>query len=252
MNKKYKKLKIICVGMIFSFLLLPAVTSAAPYQPIDADNRIKTLVYNENAVFPIVTEPGYQLSIEFHPKEEILAVSMGESSAWRVTPAGTRLFIKPLIGDITTNMTVITDERAYQFDLSSYEKKNKARMPLYVVRFYYPGEEPKEKKAAVKSEELLVSQPTAKMPQTYNFDYTIAGSKAVEPTKIFDDGKKTYFELARARKPRISYVNPVNGAEQPLRVNRQGKFFVVDRVGWQFSLRADGQVTCVFNEKLGR
>jgi len=255
MNIKYKIFGVICKNIICVFLLLLVMilpVGASSYKPIKADNRIKTLLYNENEVYPLVTKTGYQLNIEFNEKEEIIAVSLGDSSAWKITPAGTRLFVKPLVDDVTTNMTVITNKRAYQFDLITPRKGSRASKALYVVRFYYPGEKPKKTKKVVKSEELTLKAQTTQATQGFNFNYTVAGSKALEPKKVFDDGKKTYFEITSTGNPKIFYVNPSNGAEMPLRVYKQGKFFVVDRVGWQFSLRNKGEVTCLFNEKFGR
>jgi hypothetical protein len=98
-------------------MMLASLASAA--QPITTDSRIKTLVFNPNEVFTITTHYGYQSNIEFGPKEVIDTISVGDRIGWQITPAGRRLFIRAQEENAHTNMTVITNLRAYQFDLRS-------------------------------------------------------------------------------------------------------------------------------------
>lgn len=117
--------------------LLPA--SAVP---IVTDSRIKTFVYNANEVFTVTTHYGYQSNIEFGEKESIDTVSVGDRVAWQIVPAGRRLFIRAMEENAHTNMTIVTNLRAYQFDLrsSSADAVFGSEELTYVVRFFYPGE----------------------------------------------------------------------------------------------------------------
>ena len=82
---------------------------------------------------------GFQSSIEFAPNESIETLTMGDSYAWKVTPLGNRLFIKPLEFNIRTNMTIITNLRTYHFDITATELEDGAEKDLvYVMRFQYP------------------------------------------------------------------------------------------------------------------
>ena len=94
--------------------------------PITTDSRIKTLVYNANEVYQLKFHYGYQSFIEFAENEEIEMISIGESFAWRLTPAGKRLFIRPLEIGAHTNMTIISNRRTYQFDIASAEYDGRA------------------------------------------------------------------------------------------------------------------------------
>lgn len=107
---------------------------------ITTDNRIKTYIYNPNEVYLLVLHFGFQSHIEFAKGEEIQAISMGDSYAWKISPLGNRLFIKPLEKNIRTNMTIITNKRTYQFDIVSKELSldEDEKDLVYVVRFYYP------------------------------------------------------------------------------------------------------------------
>ncbi len=107
--------------------------------PITTDSRIKTLVYNSNEVYELKFYYGYQSFIEFSEGEEIEMISIGESFAWKITPAQKRLFIRPLEIAAHTNMTVITNKRTYHFDIKSGEYDGREDEELvYTVRFYYP------------------------------------------------------------------------------------------------------------------
>lgn len=100
------------------------------------DSRVRTVVYSENGVFKLVTEYGYQSNIEFEKGEQIQTISVGNPVYFKITPAGDRLFVKALQADRHTNMTLVTNKRAYQFEISSIVE-NDADV-VYVMRFYYP------------------------------------------------------------------------------------------------------------------
>ncbi len=126
------------------FLLLAACLPPAAMAdtPIVTDSRIKTFVYNPNEVFTITTHYGYQSNIEFGDKETIDTVSVGDRVAWQIIPAGRRLFIRAMEENAHTNMTIVTNLRAYQFDLrsSSADAVFGSEELTYVVRFFYPEE----------------------------------------------------------------------------------------------------------------
>jgi|GEM_PF-988895 len=131
---------------ILSALLLCVATPALAQTatPVVTDSRIKTFVYNESDVYQVLTHYGYQSNIEFGKGEQVNTVSVGDRVGWQIVPAGRRLFIKAMEENAHTNMTVITNKRAYQFDLrSSGQVPNYPSQELvYVVRFFYPEENP--------------------------------------------------------------------------------------------------------------
>lgn len=120
-------------------LLLCGMSAAHGEAPVTTDSRIKIFVYNENEVYHLTIHHGYQSSIEFGPGEEVETISLGDTYAWKITPVGRRLFIKPLEANVRTNMTIITSKRTYQFDVVSKVPDGKLDEELvYVARFYYP------------------------------------------------------------------------------------------------------------------
>lgn len=119
-----------------------AMAQAAPAQaPVATDSRVKTFVYNENDVYNLLTYYGFQSNVEFGPKETIETVSIGDRAGWQVVPAGRRLFIRAVANELHTNMTVVTNLRAYQFDLRATDPATVPQEELvYVIRFFYPDE----------------------------------------------------------------------------------------------------------------
>jgi type IV secretion system protein VirB9 len=133
----------IVARIILTLLIILNVSgSFAEYDddiPLTTDNRIKTYVYSPNEVYLLVLHFGFQSSIEFAKNESIETITMGDSYAWKITPLGNRLFIKPMEKNIRTNMTIITNRRTYQFDIVAKTLEDGDENNLvYVMRFQYP------------------------------------------------------------------------------------------------------------------
>ena len=244
--------------------------------PSTTDSRIRTLVYNPNEVYELKFYYGYQSFIEFAEDEEIEMISIGEAFAWRLTPAGKRLFVRPLEIAAHTNMTIITNRRTYHFDIRSGEFDGKADEELvYTVRFFYPqiGQPlpippqlsvPNATPITVTAPKLLVKTPsplpniTKDLPgviernpdaNKLNFDYSLAGkADNITPIKVYDDGKETFFQFSNDNLviPSINVVD-VNGNEQVLAYVVKDGYVVVPSVGRQFSLRLADSLLCVYN-----
>ena len=130
-------------NLIKMIILLLSISSNFSWadEPITTDNRVKTYVYNENEIYPLVIYYGYQTSIEFAKGEEVSSISMGDSYVWQINPVGRHIFVKPLEENMHTNMTILTNKRAYQFDLFSKKIESEFNNDLvYVMRFYYPDD----------------------------------------------------------------------------------------------------------------
>jgi type IV secretion system protein VirB9 len=257
-------------------LLLFFAHSSFAQVPPTTDSRIRTLVYNPNEVYELTFFYGYQSFIEFSTDEEIEMISIGEAFAWRLTPAGKRLFVRPLEIAAHTNMTIITNRRTYHFDIRSSEYNGKADETLvYTVRFFYPqiGQPlpippqlatPNPVPAA---QRLLVKTPTPlpkmnhdlpgivdrnPMDNPINFDYSLAGkADNISPIKVYDDGKETFFQFSNDNLviPSISIVD-VNGREQLMPYVIRDGYVVISSTGRQFSLRLGDALLCVYNNPM--
>ncbi|MFT6077211.1 MAG: type IV secretion system protein VirB9 [Myxococcota bacterium] len=251
----------------------------AQVAPITTDSRIKTLVYSSNEVFQLKFHYGYQSFIEFADDEETEMISIGESFAWRLTPAGKRLFIRPLEIGAHTNMTVITNKRTYQFDIASAEYDGRADEELvYTVRFYYPDlranipippslSKPNPANRQIKRPRATPPTPIVRAPlkqqffnkplsldivksKKTNLQYSVAGKSGnITPLKVFDDGKETYFQF-KDNNLIVPTINKVDifGNEQSVGYAIRDRFIVVSGVSPQFTLRLADSLICIFNE----
>lgn len=225
-------------------------------KPVTTDSRIKTLVYNENEVFTLVTNFGYQSNIEFGLAEEVDTISLGDQVGWQVIPGGRRLYVKALEENAHTNMTVVTNRHTYQFDLRSKKAGDGDEAQLsYVVRFFYPEDGWDAPAPAIPIDAVPVAAPVPVIPeapaQAFNFNYTLTGPDGFAPLKVFDDGKATFFLFPNNLRsiPKI-YALQEGRTEALLPSHPQGSYIVVDMVNPHYALKADNAVVCVFNETM--
>ncbi len=263
----------------FCFIFVANQASFAQTNPITTDSRIRTLVYNPNEVYELKFYYGYQSFIEFAEDEEIEMISIGEAFAWRLTPAGKRLFIRPLEIAGHTNMTIISNKRTYHFDIRSGEYDGKADEELvYTIRFFYPqiGQPlpippaltiPNPAPPPRGLDRTIIKTPfpgantaenlsnlIARNPEAgeLNFDFSLAGkSDNIMPLKVYDDGKDTFFQFPSENLiiPTVSLVDN-RGNEQSLTYIIRDGFVVVPTTGKQFTLRLADGLLCVYNNKL--
>jgi type IV secretion system protein VirB9 len=220
----------------------PGARAAQTPVPGSLDPRIRSVFYNPDQVVAIHGYFGYQMMIEFAPDERIENVSIGDALSWQVTPnhKASLLFLKPIDGETPTNMTVVTDQRRYVFELSARHAAKTAPSDLaYVVRFVYP---------APPFVPPPPPPPPPTPPERRNIAYTYAGSRALLPSAVFDDGVDTYFQWPKTTAiPAIFLVGP-DGAESIVNFIIRDGFLVVEQVAPKFALRTGKEMTVVIND----
>lgn len=234
--------------LLLALIALSAVPAYALQEPrpIATDSRIRTVRYSANEVYQFIGHYGYQSAIEFEADEKIQTVSIGDSVAWMVNPAGNRLFLKPIDQNALTNMTVITDKRSYLFELHAEETQDiRDRAMVFVMRFIYPNAD----QAQMDFTTFEAFPDIEGEPEKFNMRYTIRGSSVIEPIRIFDDGQFTYFEFRdkNADIPAFFHVDS-DGNEELINFRKRGNYIVVERVSPRFTLRRGPDILCVYNE----
>lgn len=220
-----------------------AANSAAIPRPGYGDPHIQTVAYDPDQVVLLRGVLGYQLMLEFAPDERLENVSIGDSLGWQVTPnrKANLLFLKPIDRRAITNMTVVTNQRRYAFDLRVAAKGANPATTPYVVRFLYP-------QVAVAAIQEPMPEPP---PEVVNSAYALAGSTESAPIQVFDDGRMTYFAWApQAAAPAIFAVG-ADGKESLVNYGVRGGYTVVDQLAPRFMLRNGKQVTTVTNAAYG-
>jgi len=244
----------------FFIVGLLILTSASPAfalqksKPISMDSRIRTYLYNPNEVYIFVGHYKYESSIEFAPDEKILTISLGDTTAWQIVPNGNRIFLKPIAQDATTNMTLITDKRTYQFELYAEEAKDiRDEDMVFVVRFIYtaePSESVKSFTKPVSAEKANESiKPDLTKPDNYNFNYTLSGPEYMSPVKVFDDGEFTFFQFRNKNATLPAFFTyDKDGNEAMINYRIVDNYVVIEQVTDRFTLRHGSDIVCVFNE----
>jgi type IV secretion system protein VirB9 len=226
-------------------MILPAYAIRDP-RPTAIDSRIRVMVYSPNDVFRYIGYYSYQGSIEFEDGESVDTISMGDTGSWQIIPAGKRIFLKPVGLDATTNMTIITNKRLYFFELHAREAASINDPGLmFIMKFLYPETNSITTNITSKS---TFAEPDLSDASKYNFNYTLSGVEIIAPTKVFDDGKFTYFEF-RDNSPIPAFFEvDKQGNESLINYQVAGKYVILEIVASQFTLRYGNDITCVFNE----
>jgi type IV secretion system protein VirB9 len=217
--------------------------AAVSPSPGPGDPRIRVVHYDPDQVVTLPATLNYQITIEFGDGERIENVSIGNSLGWQVTPnrKANLLFLKPVARSANTNMTVITNLRRYAFDLSV----RRAPRPgdgsiIFGLRFEYPPPV------------VLVAEPAPEAkplpPQDVNHAYSFEGSRKNLPTRVFDDGRSTYFSFAPDVDYPAIFAVDADKKESLVNVSTRDGFVVVDQVARGFVLRQGSEVTTLVND----
>ena len=246
MNIAYINRLIIVLAAVAAAFASPAYATRESH-PIQTDHRVRLVTYQPDQVYKFTGHYRYASQIEFAADEEIKTISMGDSTSWMLNPAGFRLFLKPLEQDATTNMTVITNQHTYLFELHAKETDDiDDKDMVFIMRFVYP----EGASGGQTVSRYLDSVPSPEdEPGLYNTNYTIAGQENIAPIRIFDDGRFTYFQFRNknADVPAFYFVD-AHGNEAVVNYRTRGDYIVVERVAQKFTLRHGADIVCVFNE----
>lgn len=239
---------------LFLFVFFISLTQSYAVQlprALGKEKRFRTYVYNPNDVYRYV---GYYLNqsyIEFEEGEVIQTISMGDPTPWLTNILGNKLFLKPTGSYPQTTMTIFTNKRSYYFELDAMEPSSVDENDiLFFVKFVYPTSNDKNiVKFNVKKQRD--DYPDLTDLSKYNFNYEFAGSPAIAPIKVFDDGVFTYMEFKtdNAEIPAIFAVNE-QGYETLVNFRIVEEYVVIEQVAGQLTLRSGGDVVCVYNNSL--
>lgn len=157
-----------------ALLAAPLGAEITPH-PGEGDPHIQTVEYDPQQVVGLHVAGGYAVTVAFAPDERIDTVTLGDSAGWQVTVnhRADHLVVKPLGNPQPTNLTVISDQRSYNFTL--YGASSGEGVQPYVVSFIYPVP-PAEPVVAV-------AAPAA--------SYRLRGDKTIWPATMSDDGAAT-------------------------------------------------------------
>ena len=232
-----------------SALLALCCASVAPAETVPlrgiADSRIRTAVYDGNEVYRIHGFVGYEIDIQFEPGEYFVGIGTGDIEGVSFVSQDNHLFIKPKAKRVSTNLTVVTTRRPYQFayTASALSPPDRDGDMIFAVRFSYP---PSHGDVVADEVNRMLQQSTA--ARTRNFEYGYCGSAAVKPIAASDDGIHTRLRFAaRAEQPGIFVLND-DGSESLLNFSMDGDDVVIHRVVRQLIVRRGKLVGRIVNK----
>lgn len=145
--------------------------------------------YAPGALYELLASPNFVTTILLEPDEAVTAIAAGDTARWMVTEAETEaaeepravVLVKPLAESVRTNIVIVTDRRTYVIEARS------ARGDTYAaeIAWSYPA---------------AASEVDVSAVDAINFAYrirTVRGSAPMwTPSRVFDDGVRTFVEFA--------------------------------------------------------
>ena len=213
---------------------------------IPAPGKDGRVLYIYGAGMPVVVcSPLRICVVELEPGEKLVGEPhVGDSVRWEISPASAGngetamplIVIKPTAAGLDTTMMVPTDRRAYYLRLQSKPDEYLAR-----VAFSYPENQDQQwrlfRQRQDATHEKKPEPPNTKVfPDAVDivyWDYAIkGGDPTLRPSRVLDDGTKTYIQMppvtGRTEAP-VLVIHGVDGGEL-VNYRVKGDIYVVDRL----------------------
>jgi P-type conjugative transfer protein TrbG len=215
-------------------------------QNIPAPGKDGRVLYIYGAGMPVVVcSPLRICVVELEPGEKLVGEPhVGDSVRWEISPASVGngetamplIVIKPTAAGLDTTMMVPTDRRAYYFRLQSRPDEYLAR-----VAFSYPENQDQQwrlfrQQQDAAHEKKPEAANTKVLPDAVDivyWDYAIkGGDPTLRPSRVLDDGTKTYIQMPPATGKTEAPVLVIHGLDGGELVNYRvkGDIYVVDRL----------------------
>lgn len=217
-------------ALAFGILLITApvavLAQVAPTPSFD-DPRLQSVAYDPERPVRLVAYPGTNLTVMLLPGDRVTQTALFDPGAFdvRVTGQQDSLNIVPLRPGGTSKLIVDTAVRRYEFELESGEGLAAA----YLVRFVDPAGQPPASLLAAPAQ-------TAQAPKG---EYRLTGEGTLLPTRIVDDGERTYIEWGKYQSLPAVFGIGASGHEEVVDGYMRDGVFTIDRVYGELVFRVD-------------
>lgn len=200
--------------------------------------------YMPGAIYELHTSPRFISTIALRPGEKLISKAAGDTVRWVMgethqgdgANAQTLVFVKPIRGDLRTNIVLTTDQRTYMLEAISHP----GDAYTSIISWNYPRDQLAELTTAASTIAAQANQTIADVSvDAINFDYDIrsVGKAKAKPNwipqRVFDDGLKTYIQfppnLGTTEAPPLFVIGEKDQAEL-VNYRVQGRYYVVDRL----------------------
>ena len=196
--------------------------------------------FEPGRLYTVHASPHFLTAITLRPGEKLISKAAGDTIRWvlgeTVQGAGASqqviVMVKPIRGNLRTNIILTTDQRTYLLDARSYEGDTYTS----VISWNYPQEQIRDAQAARAAEaQSVVASGLAIDSLHFGYDVRAIHSRkpSWQPIRVFDDGLKTYIQfptnMAATEAPPLFLI----GADKQVQlVNYRylGGYYIVDRL----------------------
>ncbi|MEQ1930007.1 MAG: P-type conjugative transfer protein TrbG [Parvularculaceae bacterium] len=202
-------------------------------------NAVQVYPFMDGALYQLYAAPEQVTDIALEPGERVNSVSAGDTVRWVVgdTTSGgqagerTHILVKPIAADLSTNLVIATDRRAYHLELRSFRETYMA-----AISWTYPQDQlvkrRNENNRAIETVQNTIA--TGLDPDDLKFRYDIEGDKpSWRPVRAFDNGKQVFIQfpeqIAQGEAPPL-FVLSANGKPELVNYRMRGNYYVVDRL----------------------
>ena len=227
----------------------------APSREASFLNGVQVFAYEPGRIFEVWASPLRVTVISLRQGERLTSMVAGDTVRWQIaeTTSGsgasvqTHVVVKPLRGDLTTNLVLTTSERVYLLNLRATNQANSANA---AVAWEYPMDAPLDVEAILadpaRAAELGARLPLDQLETRYRLE--VRGFMATRPVwmpeTVFDDGAKTYIRFpaiaAHVELPPL-FVIGADGEAQLVNYRVRGQTYVVDQLFERGELRLGSQ-----------
>lgn len=204
------------------------------------------VMFPYGAITPRIICRPYRVSdIALEPGEEILGIHAGDTVRWLFAPSVSmqgnlkvsHIIVKPSMPNISTNLMVHTDRRAYQLNLISTEKE--AYTPG--IAFTYPNTDLNATFGAYQAQATISQKINDNSPVNRTVDpnlnniytgYQIVSKNTVDwrPLAVFDDGVKTYIRMPSQISEAPALYISLDGRATLVNYRVKESYYIVDRL----------------------
>jgi type IV secretion system protein VirB9 len=201
-------------------------------------NAMQVYPFTPGALYQLYAAVNQVSDIALEPGEKLLSVSSGDTARWVIgdtssgegASARVHILVKPTAANLSTNLVITTDRRAYHLELTSTEKTYMASLswtyPLsdLVIR----------KQAAERRAQAGASVVEGGIAlDNIRFRYRIEGDAPWKPSQVFDDGQKVYIQfpatLTQGDAPPL-FIAGSDGKPTLVNYRVRGSTYIVDRL----------------------
>jgi type IV secretion system protein TrbG len=219
---------------------IAAANTAAKVEPTRAGyiNAIQVYPFTQGALYQVYAAVNQVSDIALEGGERLVSVSAGDTVRWVVgdTTSGegkdaqVHILVKPIAPDLTTNLVITTDRRAYYLELHAT-----AATYMASVSWTYPASAllALKGRAAQAQDAWATTVDPGLDIEALRFRYRLEGEAPWKPLRVFDDGAKVYIQfpanLKQGDAPPL-FVIGNDGKAALVNYRVKGATYIVDRL----------------------